>query len=454
MDVIMLSRLQFAVTAGFHFIFVPLTLGLCLLVAYMETMYVRTGDEMYLKMTKFWGKLFLINFILGIVTGITLEFQFGMNWAEYSKYVGDIFGSLLAIEATAAFFLESTFIGLWIFGWNKLSKKAHAASIWIVAIAANLSALWILLANGWMQNPVGYVINNGRAEMTDFMALITNSYGWSKFFHTVLAGYVVAAFFVMGISAYHILRKNNLRFFKASFKIAATFGLISSVLVFVSGDHHAVQVAKTQPTKFAAMESVWETQTAATYHVIVVPDVKNEKNSIEFIGIPKMLSLLAFHDRDAEVQGLKDFPEELRPPVLITFMSFKAMAGLGMLFLLLSVIAWLVSLKDRLESWPLFLKIMLYTIPLPYIACQIGWIVAEVGRQPWIVYGMLKTSDAVSKSVSAGQVIVSLAGFTLLYGFLAIVDIYLLTKYAKQGPDDGAAALNSNSKPLPGTQEA
>jgi cytochrome d ubiquinol oxidase subunit I len=418
----------------------------------METRYVTTGDEMYLRMTKFWGKLFLINFILGIVTGITLEFQFGMNWAEYSKYVGDIFGSLLAIEATAAFFLESTFIGLWIFGWNKISKKLHAASMWIVAFAANLSALWILLANGWMQNPVGYVINNGRAEMVDFMALITNSYGLSKFFHTIFAGYVVAAFFVMGISAYHIIRKSNLAFFKASFKIGATFGLMSALLVFVTGDHHGVQVAKTQPTKFAAMESIWETQSAAPYHIIVVPDVKNERNSFEIIAIPKFLSFLAFHDGDAEVQGLKDFPEELRPPVVITFLSFKAMAAFGMLFLLLSAIACYLSLRNRLESSPLFLRIMLYAIPLPYIANQIGWIVAEVGRQPWIVYGMLKTSDAVSTSVTAGQVITSLAGFTLLYGFLAVVDIYLLTKYAKEGPDDGVSALNTESKPAAGLE--
>jgi len=213
MDVLTLSRLQFAVTAAFHFIFVPLTLGLSILIAYMESRYVRTNDAMYLKMTKFWGKLFLINFALGIVTGITMEFQFGMNWAEYSKYVGDIFGAPLAIEATVAFFLESTFIGLWVFGWNKVSKRVHALSIWLVAIATNLSALWILLANGWMQNPVGYVLRNNRAEMVDFGAMLTNPYGWLKFSHTLLSGYVVAAFFVMGISAYHLLKKNELNIF-------------------------------------------------------------------------------------------------------------------------------------------------------------------------------------------------------------------------------------------------
>jgi cytochrome d ubiquinol oxidase subunit I len=453
MDVVMLSRLQFAVTAGFHFIFVPLTLGLSLLVAVMETKYVRTGNEMYLRMTKFWGKLFLINFALGIVTGITLEFQFGMNWAEYSKYVGDIFGVPLAIEATLAFFLESTFIGLWIFGWDKISKKLHAASIWIVAIAASLSALWILLANGWMQKPVGYLLRNGRAEMVDFGALVTNSYGWSKFFHTVLAGYVVAAFFVMGVSAYHLLRRNEVPFFKASFRMAATFGLVTSLLVFITGDFHAVEVATTQPTKFAAMEAVWETQKAAPYHLLVVPDVQNERNSIEAIGIPKMLSMLAYHDGNSEVKGLKDFPKELRPPVMPTFISFRSMAALGMLFMLLSLIAWLLSRRDTLESYPLFLKIMLFAIPLPYLANQVGWIVAEVGRQPWIVYGLLKTSDAVSKAITPMQVIGSLAGFTLLYGFLAIVDIYLLTKNAKKGPEDGSP-IGTKTNNIESNQEA
>ncbi|HMK56077.1 MAG TPA: cytochrome ubiquinol oxidase subunit I [Dissulfurispiraceae bacterium] len=453
MDTVMLSRIQFAVTAGFHFIFVPLTLGLSLLVAFMETRYVRTGNNMYLDMSKFWGKLFLINFALGVVTGITLEFQFGMNWAEYSRYVGDIFGAPLAIEATLAFFLESTFIGLWIFGRDRVSKQLHAASIWIVAIAASLSALWILLANGWMQKPVGYVLRNGRAEMVDFWALVTNSYGWSKFFHTVIAGYVVAAFFVMGISAYHLLRKSNVPFFKASFRTAASFGLVSSLLVFITGDFHAVEVATTQPTKFAAMEAVWETQKAAPYHLLVVPDASQQRNSVEALSIPKGLSMLAYHDGNAEVKGLKDFPEGLRPPVTATFASFRSMAALGILFMLLSFMAWLLAKKDSLESYPLFLKIMLYAIPLPYIANQIGWIVAEVGRQPWIVYGLLKTSDAASKAVSVEQVMGSLAGFTLLYGFLAVVDIYLLVKNAKKGPGIGPSNI-ANPAAAAGSKEA
>lgn len=441
MDALTLSRLQFAVTAAFHFIFVPLTLGLSILIAYMESRYVRTNDEMYLRMAKFWGKLFLINFALGIVTGITMEFQFGMNWAEYSKYVGDIFGAPLAIEATVAFFLESTFIGLWVFGWNKVSKRVHALSIWLVAIATNLSALWILLANGWMQNPVGYVLRNNRAEMVDFGAMLTNPYGWLKFSHTLLSGYVVAAFFVMGISAYHLLKKTNAAFFKRSFKMAAAFGLMSSLLVFIVGDFHVAMVAKTQPTKFAAMESVWDTQKAVPYNFLVIPDVKNERNTVSGLGIPKLLSLLAFHDGGAEIKGLKEFSKEDRPPVLATFLSFRGMAALGMLFMLLTLAGYVISKRDRLESNPLFLRIMLYALPLPYIAAQLGWLVAEVGRQPWIVYGVLRTSEAVSKSVTAAQVWTSLIGFTVFYGMLGLIDIYLLAKYSKKGPDDDLSAI-------------
>jgi len=441
MDVVTLSRIQFAVTSMFHFIFVPLTLGLSLLLAYMESTYVRTGDVIWLRMTKFWGKLFLINFTLGVVTGITLEFQFGMNWAEYSRYVGDIFGAPLAIESTVAFFLESSFIGLWVFGWNKVSRKVHALSIWLVALATNLSGLWILLANGWMQHPVGYVIRNGRAEMVDFTALLTNPYGLLKFFHTIFSGYVVAAFFVMGISAWHLLRKANQDFFRRSFRMAATFGLISALLVFLVGDFHAANVAGTQPAKFAAMEAVWETQKAAPYHFMLIPDVENERNTVEAISVPKMLSFLAFHDGNAEVRGLKEFPRADRPPVLPVLAGFRGMAGLGMLFMLLTLIAVILSRKERISESPFFLKIMLYCLPLPYIATQLGWVVAEVGRQPWIVYNMLRTADGVSRSISVPQVAASLAGFTLLYSFLAFIDLYLLIKFARKGPDSDLSSI-------------
>jgi len=442
MDVVTLSRWQFAITCMFHFIFVPLTLGLSILTAYFETRWVRTNDETWLRMTKFWGKLFLINFALGVVTGITMEFQFGMNWAEYSRYVGDIFGAPLAIEATMAFFLESVFIGVWIFGWDKVSKKVHALSIWLVAIATNLSALWILLANGWMQHPVGYhlvtdAMGQTRAEMIDFGALLTNLNGWYKFFHTVSGGYVVAAFFVMGVSAWHLLRKSNLDFFKRSFRTAAAFGLASVIAVVATGDFSAIDVAKNQPAKLAAMEAVWDTQKGVDFFLLLVPDSDAERNSIEAIGIPKMVSILAFHKPDAEVKGLKDFPRDLRPPVAPTFWSFRVMVAMGFYMMLMAGLGVWLSRKADLEDYGLFLKIALFSIPVPYLAAQLGWVVAEVGRQPWIVYGVLKTADGVSRSISTGQVVGSLLGFTLFYGSLGILDVYLLTKFAKKGPDGG-----------------
>ena len=446
MDVVDLSRLQFALTSMFHWIFVPLTLGLSLMTAYMETRYVMSGDEMYLRMTKFWGKLFLINFALGVVTGITMEFQFGMNWAEYSKYVGDIFGAPLAIEATMAFFLESVFIGVWIFGWDKVSKKAHAVSIWLVAVATNLSALWILLANGWMQHAVGYVLRNDRAEMVDFGALLTNPYGWLKFGHTLTSGYVVAAFFVMGVSAYHLLKKNQAVFFRRSFRIAAIFGLASTIAVAAIGDFHAVEVARTQPTKFAAMEALWETQKNVGYNLFIIPDTEKECNTIEGPCVPNMLSYLAFHTADAEIKGLKAFPKEERPPVLPTFWSFRIMTGLGFAMLLLTLMAVVYAQRGTLEVHPLFLTIMLFSIPLPYIAGQLGWIVAEVGRQPWIVYGVLKTTHAVSQSISTLQVYASLFGFTLLYGGVGVIGIFLFLKFAKKGPDHDTSTLLKPAK--------
>lgn len=431
MDTLMLSRLQFAFATFIHFIFVPLTLGLSILVAYMETKYVRTGDETYKKMAKFWGKLFLINFALGVVTGITLEFQFGTNWSRYSAYVGDIFGSLLAIEATAAFFLESTFIGVWVFGWKILSKKMHAACIWIVAFAANLSAVWIILANGFMQNPVGYEIRNGRAELSSFFDVITNGFAWSQYIHTVMGAYALAGFFVMGVSAWHLLRKQNIDFFGKSFRIGATFALAASLLVAVQGHSHGNEVAVKQPAKLAAMESHWETGRNVPMYLLSFPDEKNEKNVVEAFGIPSMLSILAFNDPNAEVKGLKDFAPEDRPPVTLTFLSFRLMVGLGSLMILLA--AWgFLKRKNLLEN-PGYLKLMIWAIPLPYLALQAGWAVAEVGRQPWIVYGLMRTKDAVSP-IATSQVAVSLAAFVVVYLLLAALDIYLLSKYARKSP--------------------
>ena len=434
MDVVMLSRLQFAVAVFFHFIFVPLTLGLSVILAWMETRYVRTGDEFWKKQAKFWGKLFLINFTLGVVTGITLEFQFGTNWSRYSEYVGDIFGSLLAIEATVAFFLESTFLAVWHFGWNRVSKKMHLASIYIVAFAGNLSALWIILANGFMQHPVGYTINEtmGRAELANFWEVVTNGYAWGMYAHTVLASWAVGGFFVLGVSAWHLLRKSNVEFFRASFKMSAAFTLVLVLLLGLSGDQQGKTVAQLQPAKLAALESHWETGRNVPFYLLTWPDEANEGNKVQAIGIPGLLSWIAYGNTDAEVKGLKDFAKEDRPPVMPTFLSFRGMIVLAGIFVLLAVGAFLQRKKD--EPCPLLLKALVWNIPLPYIAIMLGWAVAEIGRQPWIVYGLMRTSDAVSP-VPAENVAISLGAFIVVYSLLGLLDIYLLRKYAIKGPD-------------------
>ncbi|MDD2734655.1 MAG: cytochrome ubiquinol oxidase subunit I [Desulfuromonadaceae bacterium] len=441
MNVVTLSQLQFAATGMFHWIFVPLTLGLSIMTAWMETKYVTTGDETWLRMTKFWGKLFLINFALGVVTGITMEFQFGLNWSEYSRYVGDIFGAPLAIEATLAFFLESVFIGVWIFGWNKISKKTHLVAIWLTAVATNVSALIILLANAWMQKPVGYVIRNGRAEMNDFLALLTNDYGLIKFVHTLMSGYALAAFVIMGVSAWHLLKDNETDFFKRSFKMAATWAFVASILVALTGDFHAAEIAEHQPEKFAAMESIWETKKNVGMSMLVFPDAKNERNAIESLTIPSLLSYMAFRETEGEIRGLKDYPKEMRPPVTPVFLSFRLMVGLGFFMIFSSLVGLVLSRKDNFTDNRLFLTIMVFAIPAPYLAQQLGWLVAELGRQPWIVYGVLKTADAVSKSITSTQVILSLLGFTVLYGMLGAIDIFLLVKYAKKGPDTDVSSI-------------
>jgi cytochrome d ubiquinol oxidase subunit I len=432
MDPLFLSRLQFTATTLFHFLFVPLTLGLSIIVAVMETQYVRTGDETYLRMTKFWGKLFLINFAVGVVTGITLEFQFGTNWSRYSAYVGDIFGSLLAIEATAAFFLESTLIGVWVFGWKRLSAKAHATVMWLVAGASNLSAIWILTANGWMQNPVGFAIKDGRAELQDFGAVVFNKFSLLQILHVLPAALVLAAFFVMGISAYHLLKKQQIDFFTRSFKIGLTFGLIFSIFVALEGDFHARHVTEVQPAKLAAMEAHWETTTQAPIHLLALPSEEAERNLIQIGSIPGVLSFLGHHDFDAEIKGLKDFPKDERPPVLLTFVSFRAMVGLGSYFILVTILGFI--LRNKLLEYPLYLKLMMVSVPLPYLAIEFGWLLAEVGRQPWIVYGIMKTSAGVSP-IDLVQVATSLVAFVLVYGLLGAVGYYLIIKKAVKGPE-------------------
>jgi cytochrome d ubiquinol oxidase subunit I len=430
MDVLTLSRLQFAAATMFHFIFVPLTLGLSILLAIMETIYVRTGDENYKRLVKFWGKVFLINFAIGVVTGLTLEFQFGTNWARYSKYVGDVFGSLLAIEATVAFFLESVFIAVWAFGWERLSRRTHLLAIWLVALASNLSAFWILAANAWMQHPVGYVIRNGRAELTSLWAIVSQKFVLLELVHTLGAAYVVGGFFVMGVSAYHILRKQHVDLFLKSFRLALVFSLIFSISEIIQGHLNGVEVAKVQPPKVAAMEAHWVSESQAPLYIFQIPDPDKERNLVQIGSLPPLLSMLAYHKPDAVVLGLRDIPKEDRPPVTAVYFSFRLMVALGFYFAIVSIYA--MYKRNRLEESRWLLKVMLYSIPLPFIACQLGWIVAEMGRQPWIVYGVMRTRDAVSP-IAASQVAISLPAFIVLYSLLGLAAFFLIIKHIRRG---------------------
>jgi cytochrome d ubiquinol oxidase subunit I len=440
MDPIALSRMQFAITTIYHFFFVPLTLGLSILVAIMETIYVRTGNPIYKRMTKFWGKLFLINFAMGVVTGIVLEFQFGMNWSEYARFVGDIFGAPLAIEALLAFFLESTFLGIWIFGWDKLSKGLHAATIWLVAIGSNLSALWILIANSFMHEPVGYAIRDGRAEMTDFFALLTNPHVWYQFPHVITSGMTTAAFFVLGIAAYNLWKgKGEKELFTISFRWAAVYSLIGVSLVGVIGHFQGVYIHEVQPMKMAAAEAIWETEDPADFLFIAISDQDERQNTVELLRIPGLTSFLYFFRFDGEVQGINEIQQQYEiqygpgnyiPPVNLLFWVFRSMVGVGFLLLFISFLSLYLVLKKKLDGVPRILRFLPLTIFLPYIGTTSGWLLTEVGRQPWIVFGLQRTEDAISPNHTPGTILFTLIGFTLLYGMLMVVDIYLLAKYA------------------------
>ena len=440
---VLLARWQFGITSVYHFLFVPLTLGLSVLVAIMETLYVRTGNELYKRMAKFWGKLFLLNFSLGVVTGLVQEFQFGMNWSEYSRFMGDIFGVPLALEALTAFYLESVFIGLWLFGWDRLSRKTHLLCIWLVAFASNLSALWILIANSFMQAPVGYVLRNGRAEMTDFFALLTNSYVLRQYPHTLMGGLITAGVFVMAISAYHLLRKNQPEFFRTSLRIGLTCALIASLLAAGTGHLQAQHVAKAQPMKLAVMESLWETANPAPYLLFASIDQNKQQNSLE-ISVPGALSLLVYGSLDGEIKGIKELqaqyaqqygPGNYVPDIFPVFWSYRIMIGAGMWLLALTAFAFFQLRRNRLEQNPWLLRAIFWSLPVPYLANSAGWIVTEMGRQPWIVFGLQRVEQAVSPNVSSGAVWTSLIGFTVLYGLLAVVGVHLLKKFARQGPE-------------------
>ncbi|MCK9512924.1 MAG: cytochrome ubiquinol oxidase subunit I [Pigmentiphaga sp.] len=501
--VVDLSRIQFAATALYHFLFVPLTLGLTFLIAIMETVYVSSGREVYRRMTKFWTKLLLINFALGVATGLTMEFQFGMNWSFYSSFVGDTFGTALAIEGLMAFFMEATFIGLMVFGWDRLSKVQHLVVTYLVALGSNFSALWILVANSFMQDPHGAVFNpvTMRMELDSFFTLFFNPDAQAKFVHTVLAGYVTAAIFVCGVSAYYMLRKRHLDVATRSFRIAALFGVLGTGGVLTLGDALGYVGAHAQPTKLVAMEALWETEEAPmAFNAIAIPS-QSEQRNLWAIQVPAMLSILVTHSLDGTLPAADVLKEEAKarirngipavlalerlsrdqhdaealatfeahkadmgyaflvqryapegdltrigdaeiekaaldtiPEVWIVFWAFRVMVGLGLLMLGFFVLAVILTLTNRVQHSRWFLRVCVLMIPVPFIASEMGWLVAEVGRQPWTVFEVLPTWLSASTH-TVSYLVFSLAGFMLLYTVFAIVEVFLMLRFIRQGPD-------------------
>jgi len=504
MDVVTLSRLQFALTALYHFLFVPLTLGLSMLLLIMESVYVMTGREIWKRITQFWGLLFLINFAMGVATGITMEFQFGTNWAYYSHYVGDIFGAPLAIEGLTAFFLESTFVGLFFFGWERLSPLGHLIVTGLVALGSSLSAVWILIANGWMQNPVGAHFNyhTMRMELSSFSAVVFNPVAQAKFVHTVAAGYVLGSVFVLAISAWYLMRGRNVDIAKRSMAVAASFGLACSLSVVVLGDESGYVASENQKMKVAAIEAEWNTEAApAGFTVFGLPNVAARTTRAE-VKIPWLLGLIATRSIDQPVAGIVELVAHARqrivsgieayamlqrlragpvavpdvdtlrrfeahqadlgygllllrytdnpaqasaqqidtaawstvPNVPVLFWSFRCMVGLGIYFILLFAAAFYLSTRQHFERHPWFLRVAFWSLPLPWIAIELGWIVAEYGRQPWAVDGVLPTFLGVSPT-AVGNVWVSLFGFIVFYTTLAVVDAFLMVRTIRRGPD-------------------
>lgn len=500
-EVVDLSRLQFALTALYHFLFVPLTLGLSVMLAIMETIYVMTGKDIWRQMVKYWGVLFGINFVLGVATGLTMEFEFGTNWAYYSHYVGDIFGAPLAIEGMMAFFLEATFVGIFFFGWNKISKLQHMTCTWLLALGTNLSALWILIANGWMQNPVGafFDYKTMRMEVSSFYELMFNPVAQAKFVHTISAGYVTGAMFVLSISAYFLLRGRNQAFAKRSITIAASFGLASALSVVVLGDESGYVANANQKMKLAVMESMWHTEKPpASLTLFGIPDEKAQTTRYA-IDVPWALGIIATRSFNTPLEGIlnliedgkvkikegmlaydaltilrsepenkaakQDFEQygkslgyglllkkytenvidateeqinqaanDLKPKVVPMFFSFRIMVACGLYFILLFGVGFYLSVRHTLHTSRWYHRLALYSFPLPWVAAEMGWIVAEYGRQPWVVQGILPTFMGAS-SISSAQVWTSLTGFVLFYSILAVVEIFLMVKYIRLGPD-------------------
>lgn len=438
MDTEILARIQFAFTIAFHYIYPPISIGLGVLLVIMEGMYIKTGKKIYENITKFWIKIFALVFAMGVATGIVMEFEFGTNWATYSRFVGDVFGSALAAEGVFAFFLESGFLAILVFGWNRVSTKMHFFSTIMVSFGAMLSAVWIVVANSWQQTPAGYhIVNNGgylRAEITDFWSMVFNPSSVDRLLHTLSGAWLTGAFLVLSVSAFYLLKNRHIDFAKKSIKIALSLAVFASLFQLLTGHHSAQGISSTQPAKLAAFEGHYNTSPAPLY---LFGWVNNNEQKVNFgVAIPGMLSFMIYGDFDKPVKGLNEFKPEDRPPVNLVFQSYHLMVVIGFTLIGLSLLSLLLLRKDALFKNKLFLKILVAAVILPQAANQLGWISAEVGRQPWIVYNLLRTKDAISKSVGSGEIIFSLILFTLIYALLFVLFIFLLDRKIKHGPED------------------
>lgn len=454
LDPLILARWQFGLTTLYHFLFVPLTIGMAFLVAILQSAWVYTGKVQWLHLTRLFGKIFLINFAIGVVTGITQEFQFGMNWSDYSRFVGDVFGAPLAMEGLFAFFLEATFIGVWIFGWDKLSPKVHLASIWLTSLSTLLSAYFILAANAWMQNPVGYEINaeTGRAQLNDIAAVLANPIALASFPHTFFASVMFAGTAIVAVAAYHLSKGQYLDTMRVALKFGAFANIAAFAGVALSGDSLSLAMVEAQPMKMAAAEALYETSTNASFSVFSwgTPDGLNEIFSIR---IPGLLSFLSTHTMTGEVEGLNDLQAQYvaqfgegdyMPIIWLTYWSFRWMIGLGGFAMLVSVVGlWMTRGGRNVSGWAW--KIAIWTAPVPMVASLVGWIFAEMGRQPWLVFGLMKTEDGVSPLVTGLEVLISLVAFTLVYGALAVIEFKLILAAVKTGPEEWASITDDSA---------